>query len=250
VELEALKTAASTLGAAILREQAEQALRKSEQKLRSLTTQLLTAQEIERKRIAAELHDELGHSLLALKLSIASLEKQLTPEQIPFTQEFNKIRHFIVETIKRVRRLYNDLSPGDLEDLGLTEALRGMIEEIASLQKKVRWSIMLDNLDGLFPLPVQTAIYRVVQEALTNIGKHAKAKNVSIIAKRESDRISVNIEDDGRGFEASEVLDAKRSLGLLSMEERVKILGGTFTLWSQKKRGTRISFTVPFPEGG
>jgi two-component system sensor histidine kinase NreB len=125
-----------------------------------------------------------------------------------------------------------------------------MIEEIASLQKKVKWSIMLDNLDGLFPLPVQTAIYRVVQEALTNIGKHAKAKNVSIIAKRESNRISVNIEDDGRGFEASEVLDAKRSLGLLSMEERVKILGGTFTLSSQKKRGTRISFTVPFLEGG
>jgi PAS domain S-box-containing protein len=250
VELEALKTAASTLGAAILRGQSEKALRKSEQNLRSLTAQLFTAQENERKRLAAELHDELGHALLTLKLSIRSLEKQLSPEHISFSQEFKKIDRFVVETIKEVRRLYLDLSPGDLEDLGLTEALRDMIEDVASLQKKVKWSVMLDNLDGLFPLPVQTAIYRVVQEALTNIGKHSKAKNVSIAAQREGHQITIIIEDDGRGFEASKVFEAKRSLGLLTMEERVKILGGTFTLWSQKKRGTRISFTLPFPEGG
>jgi len=248
-ELEALKTAAGTLGAAILHERAEQALRKSERKLRSLSAQLLTAQENERKRLAAELHDELGHALLTLKLSIRSLEKQLTPEQISFTQEFKKMGRFIGETIKEVRRLYLDLSPGDLEDLGLTEALRDMIEDVAALQKKIKWKVILDNLDGLFSLPVQTAIYRVVQEALTNICKHAKAKNVSIVAKRESQWISIIIEDDGAGFETANVLDTKRSLGLLTMEERVKILGGTFTLWSQKKRGTRISFAVPFPEG-
>jgi PAS domain S-box-containing protein len=249
VELEALKTAASTLGAAILRERAEQSLRKSEQKLRALAAQLLTAQENERKRLAAELHDELGHALLTLKLSIGSMKKQLTPEQISLTQEFKKMGRFIGDTIKEVRRLYHDLSPGDLEDLGLTEALRDMIEDVAALQKRIKWEIILDNLDGLFPLPVQTAIYRVVQEALTNIGKHARAKNVSIVAKRESQGISISIEDDGGGFESAKDLDTKRSLGLLTMEERVKILGGTFTLWSQKKRGTKISFTVPFPEG-
>ncbi len=248
-ELEALKTAASTLGAAILRERAEQSLRRSEQKLRSLAAQLLTAQENERKRLAAELHDELGHALLTLKLSIKSLEKQLSQEHTSLTQEFRKIDHFIVETIKEVRRLYHDLSPGDLEDLGLTAALRDMIEDVAALQEEVKWTVMLDNLDGLFLLSVQTAIYRVVQEAVTNIGKHAKPKNVSIVANRGSHRIVITIEDDGEGFEAAKVLDAKRSLGLLTMEERLKILGGTFTLWSQKKRGTRISFTVPFPEG-
>ncbi|MFZ5448203.1 MAG: PAS domain S-box protein [Thermodesulfobacteriota bacterium] len=245
-ELEALKTAAGTLGAAILHERAEQALRKSEQKLRSLTAQLLTAQENERKRLAAELHDELGHALLTLKLSIRSLEKQLTPEQISLTQELKKMGRFIGETIKEVRRLYQDLSPGDLEDLGLTEALRGMIKDVAALQRKINWEIRLDNLDGLFTLPVQTAIYRVVQEALTNIGKHANAKNVSIRGHRESRAISIIIEDDGRGFEAAKVLNTKRSLGLLTMEERVKILGGTFTLWSQKNQGTRILFNVPF----
>jgi PAS domain S-box-containing protein len=232
------------------RKRGEEALRQSEQKLRALAAQLLTAQENERKRLAAELHDELGHALLTLKLSIRSLEKQLTPEQISFTPEFKKIGHFIGETIKEVRRLYHDLSPGDLEDLGLTEALRDMIEEVAALQKKIKWEVRLDNLDGLFPLPVQIAIYRVVQEGLTNVGKHAKAKNVSIIAKKESHWVSITIEDDGRGFEAAKVLETKRSLGLLTMEERVKILGGTFTLWSQKKQGTRISFTIPFSEEG
>ncbi len=111
---------------------------------------------------------------------------------------------------------------------------------------------MIRSCESLPPLPaaVEVAVYRITQEALTNIGKHAKAKNVSIVAKRESHQITTIIEDDGRGFEASKVLDAKRSLGLLTMEERVKILGGTFTLWSQKKRGTRISFTVPVPEEG
>jgi PAS domain S-box-containing protein len=231
------------------RKRAEEALRQSEQKLRALAAQLLSAQEDERKRLAAELHDELGHALLSMKLSLRSLEKQLTPEQNSITQEFKKIGRFIGETIKEVRRLYHDLSPGDLEDLGLTEALRDVIEDVATLQKKIKWEVRLDNIDGLFPLPVQTAIYRIVQEALTNIGKHAKPKNVAIVAKKESHGISIIIEDDGRGFEAAKVLERKRSLGLLTMEERVKILGGTFTLRSQKQQGTRISFFVPFPEG-
>jgi PAS domain S-box-containing protein len=231
------------------RKKGEEGLRQSEQKLRALAAQLLSAQEDERKRLAAELHDELGHALLSLKLSLRTLEKQLTPEQISFTQEFKKISRFIGETIKEVRRLYHDLSPGDLEDLGLTEALRDMIEDVSALQKKIKWKIILDNLDGVFPLPVQTAIYRIVQEALTNIGKHANPKNVSIEARRESHGISIVIEDNGKGFEPAKALDTRRSLGLLTMEERVKILGGTFTLWSQKKQGTRISFSVPVPEG-
>lgn len=115
------------------------------------------------------------------------------------------------------------------------------------LHPKIKWTVKLDNLDGLFGVPAATVIYRVVQEALTNIGKHARAKKVSLAAKRESKGISITIEDDGRGFEATKVLDEKKSLGLLAMEERIKILGGSFTLWSQKNRGTKISLTVPFP---
>ncbi len=247
-ELEALKAAANILGATIQQEQAEKALKNSEEKLRFLTAELLTAQENERKRLAAELHDELGHALLTLKLSIRSLYKELTPEQVSLKKTVNKILLNIGETVEEVRRLSLDLSPGNLEDLGLTTALQNMVEDFIALHRKITWTVKLDNLDDLFTVPAATAIYRVVQEALTNIGKHARAKNVSLLSQRDDQKISITIEDDGRGFEAVKVWDDKKSLGLLAMEERVKILGGSFNLWSQKNRGTRISFTVPFPE--
>ena len=151
-------------------------------------------------------------------------------------------------TIEDVRRLYLDLSPGDLEDLGLTGALRAMIEDLTEVKPGITWSVRLDNLDGLFPAPLQTAIYRVVQEALTNIGKHAKAKHITFVAARENHRVSFNIEDDGQGFDRDKVLATKKTLGLLAMEERVRILNGSFELWSRKKQGTRISFSIPVPE--
>lgn len=227
------------------RRQAEEALRDSEQKLRSLTAQLLTAQENERKRLAAELHDELGHALLTLKLKLESLAEQLQPQQVSLKIEISKILRFISETIGEVRRLYLDLSPGDLEDLGLTAALDSMIEDFVALQEKIQWQVKIDNLDGLFPLSVQTAIYRVVQEALTNIGKHAYPRHVSLEIQREDEHVSFVIDDDGRGFDRAKIFIEKNTLGLLSMEERVKILGGSFELLSHENQGTRISFTIP-----
>lgn len=246
-EIEALKAAASTLGAAIQHERAEKALRESKEKLRSLANQLLGAQENERKRLAAELHDELGHSLLTLKLRLKSLQKHLAPQQKVLQKDLNQILRDVGATIENVRRLYLDLSPGDLEDLGLTGALRAMIEEFSELDPKFIWSVRLDNLDDLFPAPIQTAIYRVVQEALTNIGKHAQAKHISLAAARQDHQVAFTIVDDGKGFNRDKVLATKKSLGLLTMEERVKILGGSFELFSQKKQGTRISFTIPVP---
>ncbi len=227
------------------RRQAEEALRDSEKKLRSLTAQLLTAQENERKRLAAELHDELGHALLTLKLKLEALAEQLQPQQVSLKIEISKILRFISETIGEVRRLYLDLNPGDLEDLGLTAALESMIDDFVALQKKIKWEVKIDNLDGLFPLPVQTAIYRVVQEALTNIGKHAHPNQVSLQAHREDGHVAFVIDDNGRGFDRNKVFSEKNTLGLLSMEERVKILGGAFELMSMENRGTRISFTIP-----
>jgi PAS domain S-box-containing protein len=227
------------------RRHAEEALRDSEQKLRSLTAQLLTAQEDERKRLAAELHDELGHALLTLKLRVESLEEQLQPHQDSLKDELRKILLFISATIGEVRRLYLDLSPGDLEDLGLTAALHSLIDDFVALQQKISWTVKLDDLDGLFPLPIQTAIYRVVQEALTNIGKHANSKHVTLTMKKEAERVSFAVQDDGRGFDRKRIFAEKKTLGLLSMEQRVKILGGAFELWSQEDQGARIFFTIP-----
>jgi PAS domain S-box-containing protein len=232
------------------RRQAEEALRDSEQKLRFLTEQLLFAQENERKRLAAELHDELGHSLLILKLRLESLGEELQPEQDALKNEVRKILHFITETIGEVRRLYLDLSPGDLEDLGLTAALNSLIEDFVTLQKTIDWTIRLDNVDGLFTLPIQTVIYRVVQETLTNIGKHAKPTHVSLEITKAQDKVSFIVQDNGKGFDKNKISAERKTLGLLSMEERVKIIGGSFELWSKEGQGTQILFTIPLPKGG
>jgi len=232
------------------RKRTEEVLKESENNLRYLASQLLRAQEDERKRISRELHDELGHALLALKLQLESVAEQLLPQQDSLKTEVEKILKFMGATIEGVRRLYLDLTPGDLEDLGLTNALHSLVDDFADLQKHIKWTIKLDDLDGLFPLPVQTAIYRVVQEALTNIGKHAKPKQVWLEIAREKHGISFTIEDDGQGFEPHKVAGEKKTLGLLAMQERVKILGGSFDLWSEKDRGTRISFTIPISGGG
>jgi signal transduction histidine kinase len=229
------------------RRQTEEALRDSEQKLRSLAAQLLTAQEDERKRLAAELHDELGHALLMLKLTLESLEEQLQPQQVSLKDEVKKLLGVISMTIGEVRRLYLDLSPGDLEDLGLTAALHSLVDNFVTLQKTIKCSIKLDDLDGLFPLPIQIAIYRVLQEALTNIGKHAHPTQVSLEITREDERVSFTIQDNGKGFDRNKIFTEKKTLGLLSMEERVKMLGGVFELWSQENRGARISFSIPRP---
>ena len=229
------------------RKRTEEVLKQSEKNMRYLASQLLSAQEDERKRLSRELHDELGHALLALKLQVESVEEQLLPQEVTLKREVKKILEFINSTIEEVRRLYLDLSPGDLEDLGLSTALHSLIDDFSQLQKHIRWTIKLDNLGGLFALSTQTAIYRIVQEALTNIGKHAKPKNVFLRIKREKQEVSFTIEDDGIGFDRHKVVNEKRTLGLLTMEERVKILGGTFELWSQEKRGAKISFIIPIP---
>ena len=145
----------------------------SEKRLRFQPDQLLTAQENERKRLAAELHDELGHALLALKLHLSSIEKKMLPEQQDIKEEIRAQLDYINEVIQDVRRLYHDLSPGDIEDLGLTKALRTLINDFAIYVPKITWKRELVGLEGLFSVPVQTIIYRIIQEALTNIGKHA-----------------------------------------------------------------------------
>lgn len=227
---------------------AEEALRASEAKLRTLAAQLLKAQENERKRLAAELHDELGHRLLTLKLRLEALEAELTPQLEAIKNEIQEMLKEIAATIAEVRRLYLDLSPGDLEDLGLTTALTALIDDFRNFKKDISWTVDLEDLDGLFPLPVQTAIYRVVQEALTNIGKHADPRRVSLTATRGDGRVVFEIQDDGQGFDQSLTSRTKGTLGLLAMEERVRILGGDFHLWSRPGHGTKIAFTIP--QGG
>jgi PAS domain S-box-containing protein len=232
--------------------QTEESLKESEARLRHLSSRLLDAQERERKRLAAELHDELGHALLTIKLALRALERGLTPEQKKLAEDIEALQPFIDGVLDNVRRLYFDLSPGNLEDLGLTGALRQMLDVFAKHHKDIRWQIRLENLDLEFPPLTQTVIYRIVQEILTNIAKHAKSSRVSVRVKRNPTAALFTVEDNGRGFDAAQALSVgnpNKGLGLAAMEERVRMQGGTLEIISRENQGTRIAFTLPLGSG-
>ncbi len=242
---EAVETLAPSIVEALSHYRSKEELQRSERKLRYLADQLLTAQENERKRLAAELHDELGHALLTLKLAFSSIANSLPPKQKAVKQQIQKQLDYINEVIEEVRRLYQHLSPGDVEDLGLSKALETLIEDISVYQPHITWKVDLPDLSGLFSLPVQTIIYRIVQEALTNIGKHANPEYVTVFAVIEDGRVHFGIQDDGAGFDMVEVLDSTSGLGLAAIEERLNMIGGSFVVWSRKEEGTKLSFSIP-----
>jgi len=232
--------------------QTEEALKKSEARLRHLSFQLLAAQEGERKRLAAELHDELGHALLTIKLQLRAMERGLIPAQKTLAEDIEALQSFIDGVLDNVRRMYFDLSPGNLEDLGLTGALRQILDEFAKHHKNICWQIRLDNLDREFPPLTQTAIYRIMQEILTNIGKHANPSRVSVKVKRNPTAALFTVEDNGCGFDTSQIHsldDPNQGLGLAAMEERVRMQGGTLEIISRENQGTRIAFTLPLGSG-
>ena len=249
---EAMENLAPAMVEALMHRRAEEALKASESKLRYLADQLLTAQENERKRLAAELHDELGHALLALKLHLSAVERKMLPEQEDLKKELRSQLDYINEVIQEVRRLYHDLSPGDVEDLGLTKALRALISDFARHVPQTEWRVELTDLEGMFSLPVQTIIYRIIQEALTNIGKHANCTVVQIRSQKEQDRVRFTVRDNGAGFDPEKLNSrAGRGVGLVAMEERLNMIGGSFAIESREQEGTTLSFTIPtLPEGG
>ncbi len=158
---------------------------------------------------------------------------------------------YLTETGEEVRRLYRDLSHGDLEDLGLTTALRNMVEDFQELYEDIDWYVDLAGVDNLFSLPIQTMIYRIVQEALTNIGKHAYPNHVKIKVTKDDQQAVFVIDDDGRGFSMDDVLEGdKRGMGLAAMAQRVSLAGGDFDLWSRENQGVRIIFSIPFSPPG
>ena len=229
------------------RRRAEEALRASEQRLRFLTSQLLSAQERERKRISMELHDELGQNLAVLKLQIRAIERALGEDQQDLKEGCRELLNYIDGVIDNVRRLSHDLSPAILEDLGLQSALNYLINEV-SKHYTVSHSFKVEDLDRLFPSDLQIIIYRIFQECLTNISKHAGATEVSIMVKEDNDILSMILEDNGVGFEPTASLARRssgRGLGLAALDERARMLGGTLEIWSQPGSGTRVTCLIP-----
>ena len=225
----------------------EKALRESEKRLRSLSSELLKAQEKERMRLSKELHDELGQSLALLKHRQRSIQRKLQEGQSSLREECEETIQYIDQTIENVRRLSRDLSPSILEDLGLSAALRWLGESFAK-QHSIRMSFEIENIDHLFSQEAQTNLYRISQEALTNIGRHAGANQVSFAVNENGNGVSLAVEDNGKGFDVNQVKarhSPDKGVGLAAMDERARMLGALLDIRSQEGEGTRISLTIP-----
>jgi PAS domain S-box-containing protein len=226
---------------------AEAALKESEQELRLLTSQLLSIQEQERRRVARELHDELGQALTVLKINLVAIEDKLGPDQQRLKANCEHMLSYIDTVIENVRRLSWDLSPSSLEDLGLSAALGYLVEETCR-NHHIDSAVAMDEIDQLFPPEIQINIYRIFQESLTNVVKHAGASLVRVKVTREDGTVSFRIRDNGRGFNVKQAMSGKtgkRSLGLTAMNERALMARGSLTISSRRGRGTSIALAIP-----
>jgi len=225
-------------------------LARGEQARQQLFRQLVTAQEEERRHIARELHDQLGQMLTGLILGLKALQDSVPPGD-SIAERVAQFQAMAVQIGQEVRSLAVQLRPTVLDDLGLEVALSRYVEQW-SAQAHVAVDLHASGLDGeRLPLAVETTLYRLVQEALTNVLKHARASEVSVIVERHSDEARLIVEDDGVGFGAPlppTSPDTLPSLGLLGMQERVALLNGTLTIESAPGSGTTIFARIPLPE--
>ncbi len=242
-ELELFRAVADRSALAIDRAHMTDALREREVRIVELSGHLLKAQEEERKRISRELHDETGQALMVIRLYLGMLDGTVKTRE--GKAKIGELFAVVDRTIEGIRRIIGRLSPLVLQELGLISAIRKEAKDLAKtagVQSRVAIS---DNVGRLDPV-IEAAIYRVVQESLHNVAKHAQAQNVDIQMQREGDSLKLVIEDDGVGIRA--VTNPLRpSFGMAGMQERVSTLGGKMRVVSRKGEGTKISVTVPIP---
>jgi len=226
-----------------LRKQAEDDLRRQQQELRELSARVLEAREDEKAHIARELHDELGQLLTALKMDLRWLRERLPDAEL--TTKADEMGELLDKTVASTRRISADLRPLMLDDLGLADAAQWLVEDFAR-RSGVKCEIRVPEGTGFEDLSkaVSTAVYRAVQESLTNIGRHAGARNAWVMLALEDGELQVEVEDDGRGI-APEDLAKARSLGLKGMRERVAYLGGSLEIGRAPRGGTRLRLRVP-----
>jgi signal transduction histidine kinase len=217
-----------------------------EKRLHLLSFGILNAQETERKRISAELHDELGQALVIVKLRLCMMKKRVNEDQVELRQECQENLHAIDQMIENVRRISQNLSPHILEYFGLTLAMRRLIDDFV---KHYALSLTADliDVDQFFSQDAQLAIYRILQETLNNIGKHAQASRLSVKMEKQGDFVSFMVEDDGKGFDIIQTMlgdSVGKKLGMAVMAERLRMLGGTREVVSRIGSGTRITFII------
>ena len=212
----------------------------SERVSRDAVRRVVEAQEVERARLARELHDETGQALTSILLGLKTLEERVDSEE--GGAAVAELRDLVVKTLQDVRRLAVELRPAALDDFGLVpalERLRDTVSEQSGVSVDLRSQLGRERL----PAETETALYRIVQEALTNILKHASATRVTVRLSRDERSVSLVVQDDGRGFDPESVRQG--GLGLIGMRERVALLGGRLTVESSEGAGTMLRAEVP-----
>ena len=223
----------------------EDALRRQQEELRELSARVLEAREEEKTLIARDLHDELGQLLTALKMDVAWLRERLPADAAEAAQKVEQMNAVLDQTVGSVRRISADLRPLMLDDLGLVDAATWLVDDFAQ-RTGIECALELAPEAAFEALDrgAATALYRALQESLTNIARHAAARQAWIALRVEGDAACLDVEDDGRGI-AAEDIAKPRSLGLKGMRERARYLGGTFEVGRGTHAGTRLGLRVP-----
>jgi len=222
---------------------AEQELRASSEQLRNLAAHLLSVREEERARISREVHDELGQSLTAVKMDLAWLAGRLPQRNGPILKRIRATRQLADSIIQSIRRISTELRPAVL-DLGLAAAVEWQVQEFqarSGIQCTVRLLAREEVASN-----ASTAMFRIFQETLTNVARHAKATRAEVVLQKQRDRLVLLIRDNGRGFDQADP-SLSKSLGLLGMRERAAILGGKVNISSAPGKGTTVSAWIPLP---
>lgn len=226
------------------RVRADEALRHSKEELRELAALAQSVREQEKSRIARELHDELGQSLTALKMDVIALRGEVPAERHAMTERIARIEATLNQTVAATRRISADLRPLMLDDLGLSAAVEWVIQEFTERSNADCKVVINGSLD--LEDPHATAVFRVLQESLTNIAKHAMADRVEVLIERTAEQVHLRVEDDGVGF-SMESPRKRNSHGLLGVRERAYLLGGESRIVSAPGAGSSVELWLPLP---
>lgn len=248
-KIELLNSVGNQIAAAVQNARLYRELQRKERMRGELLQKVITAQEEERKRIARELHDQTSQALAALMVAVGTAATQ-SAEGVDVSESLARMRALAVDTLEEVHRLIFDLRPTLLDDLGLMAAMRWYAEtRLGEAGVKVR--VELAGEERRLAPQMETALYRVVQEAVNNVANHSGAQNFTLTFVLKTDSVTIMMIDDGWGFDMAELArsrDRKRGLGLMGMKERVELLGGTFAVYSELGGGTKITIDVPLVE--
>ncbi|MCH8011703.1 MAG: PAS domain S-box protein [Candidatus Marinimicrobia bacterium] len=225
------------------RKQAEEEVYQSREQLRALAARLHSIREEEQMRISRELHDVMGHLLTALKIDLIALSKDPLIKNKPQADDLQSMISLTEESLQTIKRISTELRPGVLDQLGLGAAIEWELEDFEKHNGVKCKTLLSKDLSGLNK-EKQVTLFRILQEALTNISRHAGATNVKVTLKRSQEMMSLTVQDDGQGFKPSKV-DSIKSLGLLGMHERAYSVGGELVLSSQPDVGTKITASIP-----